>query len=380
MSVKVMTSETQFEALRAPWGELFASSPNHTPFQSWEWNFTWWKHFGKAGALHLLVVEQDGQLIGIAPLFLRPRYHGWPLRHLAFIASKRSDYLDFIVRGGMEAVFFHELFAHLREHASGWGFLELRDFPETSANLPHLLRESLGAFTVVGVEAAEMCVTVPLPETYDDYLATLGKNSRRNALRYRKQLEKDFAVRWHTPTEPTDIHRCFDDFVALYRSRWEQEHGATFFDEAAAAAFEREICQLGSEAGWYRLYLLYVDDRPAAGYCGYACNDKYYAGLFAHSPELREHNVGTVMVAMTIEHCIANGWNEFDLTRGEEAYKYQWHGRNKRNYRIGLYRSRTLLVRASLAGWLYQRTVKVGWLRRLRAMYRQRRLKVSAAH
>ncbi|MGH8322845.1 MAG: GNAT family N-acetyltransferase, partial [Steroidobacteraceae bacterium] len=78
MSIAVMTSEQEFAALEEPWNDLVRSNANHTPFQSWEWNFAWWSHFGVPGRLRLCVAEQDGRMIGVAPLFLATRYRGWP--------------------------------------------------------------------------------------------------------------------------------------------------------------------------------------------------------------------------------------------------------------------------------------------------------------
>jgi CelD/BcsL family acetyltransferase involved in cellulose biosynthesis len=68
VTVTAVSAEAEFESLRSEWTELHACSPNHTPFQSWEWNYAWWKHFGVPGSLRLLLVRDGSQLIGIAPL------------------------------------------------------------------------------------------------------------------------------------------------------------------------------------------------------------------------------------------------------------------------------------------------------------------------
>lgn len=372
MTLRIGTRETEFEALREPWQALFQSNPNHTPFQSWEWNHAWWKHFGVPGRLRLLIVEKEGRLIGIAPLQLALRYRGAPLRHLAFISDKRADYLDFIVAAGMEREFFAELFEFLRTQRGEWRFLTLRDVQETSTNLAHLLREGLRAFPHVNLEPAENCAAVRLPSTWEGYLSTLGKNARRNAIRYRKHLAEEFAVRWTAPTDPEEIRRCFDDFARVFRDRWGPEQGATFFDRAKTADFEREVCQLGTAAGWYRLYLVYANEVPVAGYLGYVCNGKFYAGLLAHSPALHKYSPGTVLIGMTIEDCIANRWTELDMTRGDEPYKLQWNGVLKRNYRIKLCDSRILLAYAFATEWVRERLESIRALHRLRAAYRRR--------
>ncbi len=372
-------SETEFDSLKESWQVLFHSNPNHTPFQSWEWNYAWWKHFGSPGRLRLLILEEEGRLIGLAPLCLETRYRGAPLRHLAFIACKRADYLDFLVAAGREGAFFTELFAFLAKRTDDWRFLDIRDFPECSTNLPHLLREGLRAFPFMNLQISENCASVHLPATWDGYLATLGKNGRRNAVRYRRHLAENFKMRWEAPTAPPDIRRYFEDFATLFRERWGPEQGATFFDLPQAAAFERELCVLGSEAGWYRLYLVYADDHPVAGYLGFVCNNRFYTALLAHSPMPGNQSPGTVLIGMTIEDCIGNSWTELDMTRGDEPYKFQWNAVLKRNYRIKLSCRRSLLAYSSAIDWLRKRLESVSSLHRLRAAYRRRFARTAPA-
>ena len=367
MSIRVVSSEVEFHGLRSAWQEILDGNPNHTPFQTWEWNFTWWKHFGSVGRLRLLVAEEDGRLIGVAPFQLASRYRGWPTRHLAFIGRKRSDYLDFIVRAGEEPGFFRQLFEYLRDGPTEWGFVELRDLPDGSTNLPHVLREALKCFGVVNVEAGEACVTVPLADSWEKYLAALGKNARRNAGRYRRALEKEHAVSLVIPEAGEPMKKGLRDFADVFRSRWRAEQGATYFEQPRAAAFEQEVCDLAGAAGWYRLYLLYADEVPVAGYLGYVRNNKYYAGLLAHRPDYHKYSVGTVLIGMTIEDCISHGWSDLDMTRGDEPYKYQWNGSVKRNYDLKIFRSRLGMVPTSIVDWTYRRAVAMKPLHRIRA-------------
>jgi CelD/BcsL family acetyltransferase involved in cellulose biosynthesis len=367
MSIRVVTSEEEFAGLQSAWRELYDSNRNHSPFQSWEWNHTWWKHHGAPGRLRLLLVQEEGGLIGIAPFQLVARFRGWPLTHLAFIAHKRSDYLDFLVRPGKEAVFFQQLFAGLQESGAGWCLIDLRDVPGASTNLPHIVREASRVFPSLSLEAGENCVTVPLTPTWEEFLATLGKKARRNAGYYRRYLESHFRVSFVIPKSADEFRKCFDDFVDIYRSRWRDVQGATYFEQPKATAFEREICRLGANDGWYRLYILYAGDVPVAGYVGYVRNNKYYAGLTGHRPDFHKYSVGTVLIGMTIADCIANGWSELDFMRGEDAYKFQWNGVKKPNYQVRVFRGRRAMAIAAALEWIYQALVSLKALHYLRA-------------
>jgi CelD/BcsL family acetyltransferase involved in cellulose biosynthesis len=134
MTIKVVTSLDELFALRPVWQTLFASNENHTPFQSWEWHYAWWKHFGRPGALRILIAESRGKVLGIAPLCLSSTFRGWPLKHLTFISRKRSDYLDFLVQPGAETEFFTELFAFIKARRADWRFIDLSDLQQSSSN------------------------------------------------------------------------------------------------------------------------------------------------------------------------------------------------------------------------------------------------------
>ncbi|HVW69753.1 MAG TPA: GNAT family N-acetyltransferase [Steroidobacteraceae bacterium] len=373
MSIRLVTSEEEFAALAESWRELQGASPNHTPFQSWEWNYSWWRHFGRPGRLRLFIVERDGRLIGVAPLFLATRYLGWPLHHLAFIARKRADYLDFVVRAGHEREFFEELCPRLLAGSREWRCIDVRDFPESSTNLPHFLRAASASFPLISVQPAESCVAVSLEATWESFVATLGKNARRNVGRYRRHLEADFPIELRIPATPDERERCFNDFVRLYRSLRESEDGAPVYGSAPALAFEQDICRRGAEAGWFRLYLLYAGGQPVSGCLGYVWNRKFYAGLMARAPEFEKYSIGMTLSGMAIQDCIANHWTEIDFMRGDESFKYQWGGVRKHNYHVKLSNSGVVMARTYAAEWMYRCLLRLKGLKRLRALLSKRR-------
>lgn len=107
-------------SLRDPWNDLLQRS-NHTVFSTWEWVYTWWRHFGNNRRLIILLAEEDNKLIGIAPLmysvhsmfglrqgkieFIGTR----PTTNAAFIEDEQNsaidvvaNYNDFIIEEGYE--------------------------------------------------------------------------------------------------------------------------------------------------------------------------------------------------------------------------------------------------------------------------------------
>src|SRR5215813_44674 len=96
-TVEELTRPEQFAALRPEWDALLERA-EASLFQTWEWQWSWWRHFGR-GRLCLLTARRSGLLAGIAPLMLG-RYFGLPLRRLQFIGTLGTDYLDLILARG----------------------------------------------------------------------------------------------------------------------------------------------------------------------------------------------------------------------------------------------------------------------------------------
>src|SRR5919198_1356747 len=95
----------QFAALREEWRELLGDSQADGLFLTWQWLFTWWKHLRGERRLALIIVREGRDLIGLAPLALRPaRLAGLSGPTLEFLGSGMvgSDYLDVILRRGRE--------------------------------------------------------------------------------------------------------------------------------------------------------------------------------------------------------------------------------------------------------------------------------------
>ncbi len=347
MAVRVISLDEEFSALESAWEELFASNPAHRPYQSWQWNYAWWKHHGKAGDLRLIMLKADGHLVGIAPLFLAKRLHGIPLRHLRMIGHRRADYQDVVVRPGFEAVFFQELFEHLIADRGRWHFLEIRDLPELSANMPWIMRESRRIFPSVQQDPGEECATLLLPATFDEFLNGLSKRFRKDIAYCRRLLERHFTVEFRAISGADQTSAALADLATVYRARWLEEKGSmTPFDNPQSAGFEQEVCEQLSRAGLYQLYLLYADQKPAAGILAYVHNGRCYVERFAHSPEFHKYSAGTILLSLAIEDAIGKRFTEFDLMRGAEAYKFRWNGQSRRNFRVRIFRDR------HIAGWV----------------------------
>ena len=69
LDLKVVTSTAGLDALRSKWSDLHLRT-GASVFQSYEWQRTWWAHFGEnvnSRSLHIVVLEAEGEVVAIAP-------------------------------------------------------------------------------------------------------------------------------------------------------------------------------------------------------------------------------------------------------------------------------------------------------------------------
>ena len=73
LSSEVVTTTEGFEAIQKQWDALFEAASDVTVFQSFSWNYAWWKAFGESYNLFILVIYEKDNLVGLAPFVTKRR-------------------------------------------------------------------------------------------------------------------------------------------------------------------------------------------------------------------------------------------------------------------------------------------------------------------
>jgi CelD/BcsL family acetyltransferase involved in cellulose biosynthesis len=339
--VEELTRPERFEALRPEWDALVARSDGSL-FQTWEWQWSWWRHFGR-GQLCLLTARREGALVGVAPLMLG-RYLGVPLRRLQFIGTLGTDYLDLVLAREEAAALAPRFLEEIVARRDRWDLVDLQQLRPcsllaTATVLPpcHTLRVP-----------QERCPYVTLPETWDEFTGSLGKSLRKNIGYYRRLMEREHAFEIETVANGR-LPEAMEEFFALHQARWRRRRLPGAFAGRRTRRFHHEVAARCLERGWLRLHRLRLDGRTGAVlYCfNHQGKGYYYQGGF--EPTLARYSPGTVLTAHAIEDAIRLGAAEFDFLRGDEPYKYAWKAADRENVRLLIWRS---AFPSRLAPWI----------------------------
>jgi CelD/BcsL family acetyltransferase involved in cellulose biosynthesis len=339
--VEELDRPEQFEALRDEWAALLERAEGSL-FQTWEWQWSWWQHFGR-GRLCLLTARREGRLAGIAPLMIGS-YFGLPLRRLQFIGTMSTDYLDLILARGEEAALVTRFVEEMAARQGRWDLVDLQQIrghsPLAQATAPPPCR-TLRLHQ-------ERCPFVALPHTWEEFSGSLGKSLRKNIGYYRRLMEREHQFEIETVTNGS-LPEAMEEFFALHQARWRRRHLPGAFAGARIRQFHHEFAARCLERGWLRLHRLRLDGRTGAVlYCfNHGGKGYYYQGGF--EPALSRYSPGTVLTAHAIEDAIRLGAAEFDFLRGDEPYKYAWKATDRENVRLLVWRP---AFPSRLAPWL----------------------------
>jgi len=281
-----------------------------------DWLDAWWQVFGAGYEPLVVVVKEDEEVIGIAPLKLKDGV-------ASFIGDNSvCDYLDFITAPGKEDAFARALLDYLTAH-------------EVKSLVMETLRpESVGGHNFVeegkrrGAPAAcsqiEVSFEMELPTSWETYLASLESKQRRDVERKMRQLDKVAEVRFLVLR---DSEVGEDELAVFFQMMTESRHDKALFMTVEMRSFFQKIAAAMSSYGLLRLAFLDVGVARVAAILYFEHNDRIYLYNSGYMPQYAEMNVGLVSKLYCIKQAIEERKKGFDFLKGSEVYKFRLGGR-----------------------------------------------------
>ncbi len=315
-----------FSALKPEWLDLLHRSRCDTIFLTWEWQSTWWKHLGDGQLLLLgFRADDDGRLVGIAPLFQTHSETGQSILYLLGCRDV-SDYLDLIIERGQEQAVYETLLDYLAQEAPAWDLIDFCNLPEDSLTFVRLreMAEARGYRTLVEVE--DVCPIIRLPATWEDYLMTLDKKQRHEVRRKLRRAEEEVDTRFVVVGPDQDLDAAMQTFIRLHQKSTPDKDK---FMDPQMQGFFFDVARAFQARGWLQLTFVEMDGQKAASLLNFDYDDTILVYNSGYDPALYgQLSPGWVVTARSIEHAISLGRHKFDFLRGDEEYKYRFGGQD----------------------------------------------------
>lgn len=329
MKIRKIDSYNDLLSLEDIWTCLLEQC-DHSVFSTWEWISIWWKNFGSGRKLSILLAEENGQVIGIAPLMYSV-YSMYGLRKvmIEFIGTPISDYADFLIADRREEC-LNLFFKYLRKSSGKWGVARLDNFRGNSANLGVLQKFSNRITPICS------CPYISLPKSFEEYLNFLSPNMRRNIKRGSRILSEKYDVEFLDCSGVQFYSYGAHWLFELHQKRWLQKGYFGAFVSSKIRRFHTEIMESFAKKGWLRLFVLKLSGVPVAVCYGFQYGKKFYSYLQGLDPDpaFFRYAVGNQIIAYIIAKCIEDKLVEFDFMRGAEHYKSRWHTLARWNFEV----------------------------------------------
>lgn len=327
-----ISTPAELARLGAEWGELFQRANPENIFLSHAWMATWWKHFGKGQLAVIAVRDAAGRLAAVAPFYISRSTVALGARRLGFLADGLvgSDYLNILADASEGTAAVEEIARVLFARHRLWDYIELCD----TADSPWMAA-FFAALANRGMRAVEttrrVCRYIPLPATFEKYLAGVGTSLRANYRRRWRLLEREHQAECLAFSSAAELERHFPALIALHRMRFEQRAADSAFLAPHVPEFHIEAMRVLADQGFARLFLLKAGGEDVAALYGFAVGRTFQFYQCGMHPGWVRYGLGQVLIGNAIGHAIGAGHATFDFLRGDESYKTQWADQAREN-------------------------------------------------
>jgi CelD/BcsL family acetyltransferase involved in cellulose biosynthesis len=324
LDVRVIDDYARFAALRTEWNRLASLGERRSVFLEHEWFDSAWQWLKATADLNVVCFYRGNELVGIAPLALEAvSVAGLKTKRARFLAVPDTQLADLVAPLDEIPHICRALANHLRATRRSWDSLELAKLPAGSRTL-----ESLPAALRARGFKPSICQDSPnlllrLDDTWERYYGRRSRRLKKGNNLVRNKLNSEFGsiriVQWSSASAPP----LLDDVIAVSSASWKTSTGTTL-DQPGPRAFIERLTEHALRSGWLSVFVLYLDDKPAA-----AEYQLDYAGDIAalradFVMELDRWSPGTYLNIELLRQLFGTGRSRYVMGPGKNAYKLRW--------------------------------------------------------
>ncbi|HUN55333.1 MAG TPA: GNAT family N-acetyltransferase [Smithella sp.] len=335
LTVDVITSTEQFYGLSEEWETLFKSCNNLSVWQSFTWNYIWWKHYGKRIQLSIFTVRENNKLVGIAPFMMKARLGiqliepigGDHHYNFALIMDNNRDDVAAAIATKI-ADSFQEGLLHMPYFAAGTVSLDIlmaalnaKNWKESrwTRNISHYVSESNG---------------------FNHYIEQKSKKLRSNLRRKRSRLEEKGLIHLNHIFGNYLTEKSVERIAQIQKQSWLARRG----QESLASAFYKEVIPALAKDNHSEILIYEQNGEDIAYQVNFYSGNICY-GLFTGFIESKASlSPGQILMIDNLQKVLDRGFIVFDFLYGEAEYKRLWTNRTKYICRATCYKG--------FRGWL----------------------------
>lgn len=325
---ELVSTKEAFHELKAKWNTLLETSDCLNPFMTWEWMFTWWEIFeDKQHSLFIITIYKGDRLVSIAPFYIKERFPF--IKRLGFIGEgeKRSDsiithYPDIIVRNeDKEIAVTHiaKLLNNVIKNNKTFNYAKF-DLIKNDAVIHDVTKVLTSCDSQKQFSGNQF--KVELPESNDEYLASLSKSVKKQYKRKKKSLEKAGEVEIVTLD---DLSQGLEVVEELHRSRWEDILSENTFDSKPFSTFHAKLSERLKDQDIMEIRAMKLNGKYIVASYNFSYKKEYfsYLGGFKNCDDFKRHSPMFTFDLLELNRLITEGYKSFDLLVSESESSYK---------------------------------------------------------
>ncbi len=329
LTIKIFESAAAFDELRDSWQSLHDLDVRASVFASWEWQSCWWRHYGKDQPLRIVAIYAAEGLVGIAAAYVQKvrTYRNVQARVLRWVGTggdTSPDDLGPVLSAAYSEAAAIAIGRKLLELASDCDVMVLSDLDEEAPFWRATLEAAARSGRTISRSGAAHITYVTLPETWEDYLRSVGRDRRYTIRSTRRKAATKVGAEFVAVHGGAQLCEMLDRLGELHRLRWSSRGVAHAFSTPEYVGFHRDVVQLCATRAWIRLYGLLVNGAPVAAFYCYSYRGRIFYFQSGFDPQYERLRPGLVLMGHAIESAIGEGNEVFDFLRGQYPYKAQW--------------------------------------------------------
>jgi CelD/BcsL family acetyltransferase involved in cellulose biosynthesis len=313
--IQLVTEISEVTALAADWRALAERRGN--AFLTPEWFLAWLRHSGRGWNPHVVVARtRRGTLRGLLPLVSSKSNGRRELRVCPIgdsfhpVADARDEEAVAIAVAPAVAPPDRALHSLLLENVDAEGVWWRA-----------LARASPAPLATVDRNEATLPFTELAGLSWDEYLAGRSRQLRSQLGRKLRSLRREHDLRFRRTRRSDEVPADLATLFRLHDARWAERSDSSALADPAIRAFHLEFARAALERGWLRLSVMEVDGVPIAALYGWLIGGRWSYYQAGFDPAWSRHSPGFLLLAETIRQAIEDGASEYDMLRGDDAFK-----------------------------------------------------------
>lgn len=320
LTVETIKTFEDFQSLEPLWNTTLQKSDMDMLFLSFEWISCWWQHYGNKKSLFILLVKDEGKLVGIAPLMIQ-RYGFGPfsIRHVCTLTNDQVNRTEFIITENVERVIEH-IIKYLRTRLGPFTIFTFKRLWEDSQTY-RVLNKSLWQKEWLSMKKTDLLSPyITCDDSWEHYFKQRSRNVKNN---YNKTRNKFAKLSSHeiVSYKYTNIEEGLKHMLAISKKTWKFKEGTAIASDSSDKGFYTALAKWASEKQWFQLYILKINEQPVAFQYAINYNNKKYCLKIGFDESYAEFSPNRFLIIDNVKDSFINKYKECDLLGHNEKFK-----------------------------------------------------------